>query len=279
MHDRQEKPDAYSSASSTEEMLLRKLADHYCDLYFLQTLEGFVHNLNGPLQILWVRSEQLQQDIGRLQEDLREAHVTRATELAGRMRQRIDSFLRGLDELNTSLSFLTKDLIGRQYAERSGKVRINEVIRDTLALLDADTFFKHRVEKTLRLEDRLPSFRGRYRDLCTILLGLIQNASEAMMDTRAKELVIESSKEGGRIVIRIRDSGCGIPEEHRPHIFKPGFTTKRTTDHEGKEEVHSGLGLTIVSTLLEACQGNMTFESVPAMTTFTVQLPVGIERL
>ena len=278
MHDLPETPEAYSPASSTEEILLRKFADHYCDMYFLQTLEGFVHNLNGPLQILWVRSEQLEQDIGRLQQDLREAHVARGTELADRMQQRIRSFLRGLDELNASLSFLTKDLLGRQHAE-TGEVKINEVIRDTLSLLDADMFFKHRVEKTLRLDDSLPSFRGRFRDLCTVILGLIQNASEAMVDTEAKQLVVQTSQEGGHIFVRIQDSGCGIPEEHRPHIYKAGFTTKRRTDHEGKEEEHAGLGLTIVSALLKECQGNMTFESLPAMTTFTVQLPVSTKRL
>jgi len=274
MHNLPETPEAYSSASSREEMLLRKVADHYCDMYFLQTLEGFVHNLNGPLQILWIRSEQLEQDIGRLQQDLQDAHVTRGTELADRMQQRIDSFLRGLDELNTSLSFLTKDLLSRHHAQM-GEVKINGVIQDTLSLLDADMFFKHRVERTLRLDSSLPSFRGRYRDLCAIMLSLIQNASEAMVDTEAKQLIVETSEEGDHIFIRIQDSGCGIPEEHRPRIYKAGFTTKRRTDHEGKEEEHAGLGLAIVSTLLRECQGNMTFESVPGMTAFTVQLPLG----
>ncbi len=278
MHDREETPDGCSAASSREGILLRKLADHYCGMHFLQTLEGFVHNLNGPLQILWVRSEQLQQDIGRLQQDLQDAQVTRATALADRMQQRIDSFLRGLDELNTSLSFLTKDLLGKQHAQ-TGEVKINEVIQDTLSLLDADMFFKHRVKKTLRLDSRLPSLRGRYMDLCTIMLGLIQNASEAMVHTERKHLTIETYQEGGRIIIRIQDSGCGIPEENRQHIYKACFTTKRRTNHEGKEEAHAGLGLTIISTLLKECQGNMTFESIPAMTTFTVQLPVSMQRL
>jgi len=278
MHDRQETPEACSAASSREGILLRKLADHYCGMYFLQNIEGFVHNLNGPLQILWVRSEQLQQDIGRLQQDLQDAQVTRATALADRMQQRIDSFLRGLDELNTSLSLLTKDLLGKQHAQM-GEVKINKVIQDTLSLLDADMFFKHRVKKTLRLDSSLPSLRGRYVDLCTIMLGLIQNASEAMVHTETKHLTVETYQEGGRIVIRIQDSGCGIPEEHRPHIYKAGFTTKRRTDHEGKDEEHAGLGLTIISLLLEECQGNMTFESLPALTTFTVQLPVSMQHL
>lgn len=275
MRDLQETQGAYSSASFRERMLLRELADQYCGMYFIRTLEGFVHNLNGPLQILWVRSEQLQQDIGRLRQDLRGAHVTRATELADRMQQRIDSFLRGLDELNTSLSFLTKDLLGRQHAEM-GEVKINEVVQDTLLLLDADMFFKHRVKKTLRLDENLPTFRGRYMDFCMIMLGLIQNASEAMVHTERKHLIVETSRQGGRIFIRIQDSGCGIPEENRPHIYKAGFTTKRATDHGGKEEQHGGLGLAIISLLLEECQGNITFEGVPAMTTFTVQLPLRV---
>jgi len=278
MHNRQETPEACAGASSREEMLLRKLAHHYCDLFFLETLGGFVHNLNGPLQILWVRSEQLEQDIGRLQKDLQEAHVRKAQALADRMQQRIDSFLRGLDELNESLSFLTKDLLGRQHAV-TDEVKVNEVIQDTLSLLDADMFFKHRVEKTLRLDDGLPGFRGRYRDLCTIMLGLIQNASEAMADTETRQLIVETFQERGHIVIRIHDSGCGISEEHRPHLYKAGFTTKRKTDQAGKGAAHAGLGLTIASALLKECQGNMTFESTPAMTTFTVELPVSIERL
>lgn len=278
MHNRQETPEASPGASSREEMLLKKLARHYCDLFFLETLGGFVHNLNGPLQIVWVRSEQLEQDIGRLQEDLREADVKKATTLADRMKQRIDSLLRGLDELNTSLGFLTKDLLGKQHVETS-EVKVNEVIRDTLSLLDADMFFKHRVEKTLRLDDGLPGFRGRHRDLCAIMLGLIQNASEAMAETKTKQLVIETFQERGRIVIRVHDSGCGVPEEDGPHLYKAGFTTKRKTDQAGKGEAHAGLGLTIASTLVKECHGNMTFESAPAMTTFTVELPLGIERL
>jgi sensor histidine kinase regulating citrate/malate metabolism len=130
------------------------------------------------------------------------------------------------------------------------------------------------VEKTLRLVEGLPNLRGRSRDLCTIVLGLIQNASEAMVNTEAKQLIVETSQEGDHIIIRIQDSGCGIPEEHRPHIYKAGFTTKRRTEHEGKDKEHAGLGLAVVSALLKECQGNITFESLPGMTTFTVQLPL-----
>jgi C4-dicarboxylate-specific signal transduction histidine kinase len=140
-------------------------------------------------------------------------------------------------------------------------------------------FFKHRVKKTLRLDESLPGFRGRHRDLCAIMLALIQNASEAMAETETKQLVVETFQERGRIVVRVQDSGCGIPEADGPHLYKAGFTTKRKTDQAGQGKAHAGLGLTIAWTLLKECHGNMTFESVPAMTTFTVHLPVVTERL
>lgn len=272
MSDLQQSSNAYPSPLSRELMLLRKLTDHYCGVYFVRTLEGFVHNLNGPLQILWIRSEQVQQDIGNLQEMLQGAGDAKAVALSDRMKERIDSFVKGLDDLNESLSFLTKDILAKRRSE-IGQVRINEVVQDTLTLLKADMFFKHRVQKSLRLTDSLPSVRGRYSDLCVIMLNLIRNALEAMVNSEEKGLTVETTKHEDGVIINVRDTGCGISEEDGPRIFEPFFTTKRQIDYEGKVEKHMGLGLTLVSLFLEDCQGNIAFESLPDQTTFTVHLP------
>ena len=272
MSDFEQTTEPFSSPSSGERMLLRRLADHYCGAYFVRTLEGFIHNLNGPLQVLWIRSEQLQQDIGELQQKLQQVDGTEATELADRMRQRIDSFVKGLDELNTSLSFLTRDILAKERSD-VGEVKINEVIEDTLSLLKADMFFKHSVEKVLHLDQNFPSVRGRYTDFCVILFSLIRNALEAMVHAESKSLTIETSKQEDNILIKVQDTGCGIREEDRPRIFEPFFTTKGKMDYEGTVYEHAGLGLTLVSLFLEDWQGSISFESVPDKTTFTVKLP------
>lgn len=272
MGDSQQTIEPGPSLSSREQMLLRRLADHYCGVYFIRTLEGFVHNLNGPLQVLWVRSDQLQQDVGKLQQTLQRVDDTEATEMANRMRQRIDSFVKGLDELNTCLSFLTKDVLAKRRSG-VGEVKINEVIEDTLFLLRADMFFKHRVEKILRLDQSLPRARGRYTDLCVIVFSLIRNALEAMVHADCKSLTVETSKQRDNIVINIEDTGCGIRQEDRPHIFEPFFTKKGKMAYDGTVEEHAGLGLTLASLYLEECQGSISFESVPDKTTFIVKLP------
>ena len=180
--------------------------------------------------------------------------------------------MKGLDQLNESLGFLTKDLLGKPRSE-VGEVRVNKVIQDALFLLKSDMFFKHRVNVRLELGDDLPEFNGRHSDFAVILLHLVQNSLEAMIHSDVKDLGIETFQQEGDIVIRIRDTGCGISEEEVPSIFEPFFTTKHEIEYNGKTENRLGLGLPVASLLLEDYNGRVSFESVPHKTTFVVTIP------
>lgn len=261
-----------SSASSKERVLLRKLVDHYCGVYLIRVFEGFVHNLNNPLQILFVRSEQLEKNIVKLREAFESGAVAEARELANAMESRINPLVKSLDELDAGLSFLSKSLFFERRS-KIGHVKINEVIKDTLFLLDANMFFKHQVRKTLRLDDSLPRLTGRHTDLCVIMINLIQNALEAMANAEEKHLTIETCTESGNIAIKVRDTGCGIPEENSQDIYKAFSTTKRGPEYEGNLDEHAGIGLSLVALLLEDYHGHIAFESVSGNTTFTVHLP------
>ena len=268
----EQQANACTPPSSRERALLRALAKHYCGVHFVQNLEGFIHNLNSPLQILWMRSEQVQQDIGRLEEKVRGGDGVDLGELADRMKKRMDSFMRGFDQLNESLGFLTKDLLGKPRSEVGG-VRVNEVIQDALFLMKSDMFFKHRVEVHLELGDDLPEVKGRHSDFAVILLHLAQNALDAMINSDVKDLGIKPYQRGEDIVVRIRDTGCGISEEDRTRIFEPFFTTNNEIEYNGKSENRLGLGLSITSLLLEEYNGSVSFESIPHETTFVVRFP------
>jgi two-component system, NtrC family, sensor kinase len=74
--------------------------------------------------------------------------------------------------------------------------------------------------------------------------------------------------EGGDLVVRIRDNGCGIAPELRAKIFEPFFTTK--PDGKG-----TGLGLSIVQGIVENHGGRIEVQSeVSVGTTFLIRLPV-----
>jgi len=262
----------YPSGSSRERMLLRKLADNYYGLYLVRVIEGIIHNLNGPLQILYIRSEQLEQGLQKLRRALQSEALSELEGLTPRMVERIKSISKSLDDLNAQLRYLTSDLIVERRSE-IGDIEINQVIKECLFLLNGNMFFKHEVKKTFRLDDALPVLRGRKTDFSIIILSLIQNAIEAMIDAQDKHLIVETFGRDNKVIIRVQDTGCGIPEQDREHIYEAFFTTKKGTGHEGKLDEHAGLGLSLVSLLLEDYNGTIACESVPGKATFTVEIP------
>jgi signal transduction histidine kinase len=92
----------------------------------------------------------------------------------------------------------------------------------------------------------------------------MNNALQAMEYRGTLE--IETRREGGEIVVSFTDSGAGIPEEIRPKIFTPFFTTK--PPGEG-----TGIGLDICKRIVERHGGSIGFDSRPGRTTFWVRLP------
>jgi signal transduction histidine kinase len=262
----------FPSASSRERMLLRKLADNYYGVCLVRVIEGIVHNLSGPLQVLYIRSEQLEQNIEELRRAMQSETLTELKGLPGSMGERIKSISRSLDDLNAQLMHLTNDLIVKRRSE-VGDVRINQVIEDCIFLLNADMFFKHNVKKAFKLDDAVPVLKGRKTDFCIIILNLVQNALEAMVDAQDKHLTVETSSQEDKVTIKVQDTGCGIPEQDREHIYEPFFTTKKGTGYEAKLDEYAGLGLSFVSLLLEDCNGSISCESVPGKTAFTIEIP------
>jgi PAS domain S-box-containing protein len=102
-------------------------------------------------------------------------------------------------------------------------------------------------------------------ELNQVWTNLVHNAMQAMDNAGTLEIAV--AQEGDDIVVRVTDSGHGIPPEIKERIFEPFFTTK--TSGEG-----SGLGLDIVRKIIDRHEGTVGVESVPGKTTFTVRIPI-----
>ena len=95
------------------------------------------------------------------------------------------------------------------------------------------------------------------------LVNLAQNAIDASDIHGRVELRLETSPDA--LILRTTDNGKGIDPEHLESIFNPFFTTKQ----EGV-----GLGLPIVSKIVDEHNGKMTVQSTPGKgTTFEIVLP------
>ena len=96
------------------------------------------------------------------------------------------------------------------------------------------------------------------------IAALVDNA---VAYTEAGEVTVSASASGGTVVVRVSDTGPGIPDELHSRIFEPFFRV--ATTGEGY-----GLGLAIAREAVRAMQGEITVSSTAgAGTTFTVALP------
>ncbi len=102
-------------------------------------------------------------------------------------------------------------------------------------------------------------------ELNQVWTNLIHNALYAMQNVGT--LTIETHCENGQIIVRLTDSGMGIPDEIQDKVFNSFFTTKPAG--EG-----SGLGLGICKRIIDKHEGEISLSSRPGKTTFTVILPV-----
>jgi len=102
---------------------------------------------------------------------------------------------------------------------------------------------------TLRKEiaSDLPPVEADPELLEQMLLNLIINAIQSM--PAGGEVVVSAALRDGKILIRVRDQGCGISPENRDKIFDPFFTTK---------DGGTGLGLSVTHQIVEQHGGILT---------------------
>ncbi|MEV6651528.1 sensor histidine kinase [Streptomyces sp. NPDC051219] len=121
------------------------------------------------------------------------------------------------------------------------------------------------VAEATRLPDRLVDPRG----LVTIVGNLVDNALDASAGSADARVEVELRAEGRTAVLRVSDTGPGIPEDQRELIFTEGWSTKEVPAH-GKR----GLGLAMVRRLAERQGGSVRVSAgVDGGAEFSVVLP------
>lgn len=91
------------------------------------------------------------------------------------------------------------------------------------------------------------------KDQCLrVFNNVLKNAVQAVEEKENPLIEIDCKISEQKIIISIRDNGCGIDEELKQKIFSPNFTTKSTG---------SGLGLAMVKNIMQGLEGNIWFQS------------------
>lgn len=232
----------------------RFLADAFADLMSMVTLYRSL--LDAGQAMSWdQRQETMREAEGRLEVDYLQTEVPSA----------IDQTLQGIDRVATIVRAM-KTFSHPGHTEHV-PADLNEALTATV------TVTRHQVSRVADLTldlGELPPVRCNIADLNQVFLNLIVNAADAVEETgRRGRVGVTSAVDGDQVVIRISDTGTGIPDHVRAKIFDPFFTTKDVGRGTGQ-------GLPLARAVVrEAHGGTLTVRSEPgAGSTFTVRLPI-----
>ena len=107
-------------------------------------------------------------------------------------------------------------------------------------------------------------------DLYQIIFNLVENGIKYNRD--GGTLTVSLHREEDDAILKVSDSGVGIPEDSITHIFERFY---RVDKARSRKSGGSGLGLAIVRSIVERNQGSIQVDSIYGTgTTFTVTFPV-----
>jgi len=149
---------------------------------------------------------------------------------------------------------------------------LNQVIRDTLSLLDHQ-FKTAQIVVNLELAEELPPIHGNSGKLQQVFLNLLLNAKEAMPGGGRLRVITLFNRPDKYVAALVNDSSSGVAPEHLKRIYDPFFTTKNVP--RGGDRRGTGLGLSVSYGIIQEHAGKIHVESsIGAGTTFHLEFPL-----
>ncbi len=170
--------------------------------------------------------------------------------------------LREIDRLNNLitefLDFVRPDTL------KDDPVDLNILIQDVCELIKLNKNLRPDIRQELQLT--ATQVVGGHRDkLKQALMNITINACQAMTESASPVMSVSSFDVDGKVVLKIKDSGCGIDELGLRKIFEPFHTTKPKG---------TGLGLAVTHKIIESHGGRIFVESQKGLgTQFTLEFP------
>lgn len=226
---------------------------------------GIAHDFNNILSAIIISAEMIRDDVSpesSIKEDIDQ--ILKASTRAKHLVTQILSF-------------------SRQSKEIKSPIHLRSIIKEVADLLRASLPSTIEIRTNI-IRDTKPVLANATK-LHEVIMNLCTNAAYAMEDRGILEINYEEKqiesdlqgktgiiKPGFYSIIRIKDTGCGIPDDALNNIFDPYFTTKPIG--EG-----TGLGLAVVFGIIQSHNGNIILETEPGKgTEFQILIPKTDEK-
>ena len=219
-----------------------------------QLVSNVSHELRSPLASIKAMVETLEE--GALEE----------REVAHDFLQRIHREVNRMSDLTDDILQLFR-LESGQAQVRMSRVNLKALVQDVLTQFELRASTKG-VALNTDLPGTLPDARGDEQRIRQVLVNLLDNAVK--FTEKGGRVTISAEASGSNAVVRVSDTGIGIPREHLPHIFERFYKVERSRRDSG-----TGLGLAIVKHIVQAHGGEVRVESQEGVgSVFTFTLPI-----
>ena len=138
---------------------------------------------------------------------------------------------------------------GRTGVVKPGPVDLAEVVHTSLELF-GERARKANLVLEAHVQEGLPLVRGNRGHVQQVVVNLIANAIDEIEPGKNGRVEARLLSADGRVLLRVADTGSGVPDLVRPRLFEPFYTTKG--DKKG-----TGLGLSICKEILQAQGGEI----------------------
>lgn len=229
-----------------------------------QLVAGVAHELNTPMGALQSNTQTERAALERIRTLLECGDIE---SLSGAV-----AILEEMNGVNEAAARRMTKIVGnlRKFARldesewKSADVR--EGLDETLALVEHQTKTRIEIKKFYGNVPRVNCYAGQ---LNQVFMNLIVNAIQAIDGEGG--IRIETRLENDEVIVRIADTGAGIPESDIARVFDPGFTTKGVG-------VGTGLGLSICYRIVQNHSGRLTVSSEEGKgSVFTIAIPLNAE--
>jgi signal transduction histidine kinase len=155
---------------------------------------------------------------------------------------------------------------------RKDDVRLDEIFPELQAGYAAQADEK-KIQMEFRLPPKLPVIKGDREKIRVALHNLIGNALK--YTPVGGQVSVAVTTNDGHLVVEVGDTGIGMSDEDREHVFEKFYRAK---DTRVAKITGSGLGLAIAREVVRMHGGEITVESeLNRGSTFTLELPIPVE--
>jgi PAS domain S-box-containing protein len=215
---------------------------------------GVAHEMNSPLQVVTGSADSLLRNLAE-KNQLEPDKLKRYLENISHNSWRIAEIVRSLN------------IYSRPSSSQMEAYDINDLVRDTLLLIEYQLKTWSNIQIELMLAVNIPPILCNRNDITQMLINLVTNARAAMPKGGIIKLFTAYDPKNDEITLAVSDSGSGIAPEIQEKIFDPFFTTKPIGEGVG-------LGLSIVQGIVRNYGGRIELESqVGVGSSFSVTFP------